>query len=181
MPEEAGAAAAQMPDTVEALVATRIDRLAPADRALLRWASVLGTSFSGAVIADVLERDPTAASDSEAWGRLAEFVERDPEVAGGFRFRHALIRDGAYEGLSYRRRRELHGRVADVIERRGGDRADESAELLSLHYHRAERWPETWRYSVEAARRARCLAHQRQNDGHVGQRHGDTSGEQVRQ
>ena len=152
--EEAGEAAEQLPDTVEALVATRIDRLAPADRALLRWASVLGESFSGAVIADVLEGDPTAASDSEAWNRLGEFVERDPDVPGGFRFRHALIRDGAYEGLSYRRRRELHGRVADVIERREADRADESAELLSLHYHRAERWPETWRYSIEAARRA---------------------------
>jgi class 3 adenylate cyclase/tetratricopeptide (TPR) repeat protein len=153
-PEEAGETAEQLPDTVEALVATRIDRLAPADRALLRWASVLGASFSGAVIADVLEGDPTAASDSEAWNRLGEFVERDPDVPGGFRFRHALIRDGAYEGLSYRRRRELHGRVADVIEGREADQADESAELLSLHYHRAERWPETWRYSVEAARRA---------------------------
>ena len=154
LPEEAGAVGEQLPDTVESLVATRIDRLAPADRALLRWASVLGTSFSGSVIADVLEGDPTAASDSEAWDRLAEFVERDPDVPGGFRFRHALIRDGAYEGLSYRRRRELHGRVADVIERRALDRADESAEVLSLHYYRAERWPETWRYSVEAARKA---------------------------
>ena len=153
-PEAAGEAADQLPDTVEALVATRIDRLAPGDRALLRWASVLGSSFSGAVIVDVLEDDPSAASDSEAWDRLSEFVERDPETPGGFRFRHALIRDGAYEGLSYKRRRELHGRVADVIQRREGSQADESAELLSLHYDRAERWPETWHYSVEAARRA---------------------------
>jgi class 3 adenylate cyclase/tetratricopeptide (TPR) repeat protein len=151
---EDGEAAAQMPDTVEELVATRIDKLAPGDRALLRWASVLGVSFSGAVIAEVLEGDPTAASDSEAWDRLAEFVERDPNVPGYFRFRHALIRDGAYEGLSYKRRGELHGRVAEVIERREGERAEESAELLSLHFHRAERWPETWRYSVNAANRA---------------------------
>jgi predicted ATPase len=146
--------AEQMPGTVEELVATRIDRLAPGDRALMRWASVLGVSFSGALIRDVLEGDPTAASDSEAWDRLVEFVERDPNVPGHFRFRHALIRDGAYEGLSYKRRRELHGRVAEVIEQREGDRAEESAELLSLHFHRAERWPETWRYSVEAGRRA---------------------------
>src|SRR5207245_8292744 len=48
----------QMPDTVESLVATRIDRLAPGDRALLRWASVLGVSFSGSLIAAVLEDDP---------------------------------------------------------------------------------------------------------------------------
>ena len=115
-----------MPETVEALVATRIDRLAPGDRALLRWASVLGTSFSGALIADVLDGDPTAAADSEAWDRLGEFVERDPHIAGGFRFRHALIRDAAYEGLSFRRRRELHGRVADVLELREPD----AVELL---------------------------------------------------
>ena len=153
-PEKALDETEQMPDTVEALVATRIDRLAPGDRALLRWASVLGVSFSGDLVAGVLEGDPTAASDSEAWDRLAEFVERDPDVAGTFRFRHALIRDGAYEGLSYRRRRELHGRVAEVIERRHGARPEDAAELLSLHFFRAERWPETWRYSVEAGRRA---------------------------
>ena len=144
----------QMPDTVEELVATRIDRLAPGDRSLLRWASVLGVSFPGALIAGVLEDDPTAASDSESWDRLAEFVERDPDVPGTFRFRHALIRDGAYEGLSYRRRRELHGRVAEVIERRAGERPADEAELLSLHFNRAARWPEAWHYSIEAGRRA---------------------------
>jgi class 3 adenylate cyclase/tetratricopeptide (TPR) repeat protein len=140
----------QMPDTVESLVATRIDRLAPGDRALLRWASVLGTSFSGALIADVLDGDPTSASDSDAWDRLAEFVERDPDVPGAFRFRHALIRDGAYEGLSFKRRRELHGRVADVLAQREPD----ALELLSLHYHRAERPTEAWTHSRAAARRA---------------------------
>jgi class 3 adenylate cyclase/tetratricopeptide (TPR) repeat protein len=142
----------QMPDTVESLVATRIDRLAPGDRALLRWASVLGVSFSGALIADVLEGDPTSASDSEAWDRLGEFVERDPDVAGAFRFRHALIRDGAYEGLSFKRRRELHARVAEVLEQRDPD----GVELLSLHSHLGERWPETWRHSVSAGGRAQA-------------------------
>ncbi|HEX6788653.1 MAG TPA: adenylate/guanylate cyclase domain-containing protein, partial [Gaiellaceae bacterium] len=149
-PEEAVDETEELPETVEALVATRIDRLAPGDRALLRWASVLGASFSVVVIRDVLEDDPTAAADSEAWDRLAEFVERDPEVPNAFRFRHALIRDAAYEGLSYRRRRELHSKVADVLERR--QTAD--PELLSLHFHRAERPAETWRYSLEAGRRA---------------------------
>jgi predicted ATPase/class 3 adenylate cyclase len=152
--EEAVEEGEELPETVGALVATRIDRLAPGDRSLLRWASVLGASFSGELIADVLEGDPTVAAASEAWDRLNEFVERDPEVPGGFRFRHALIRDAAYEGLSFKRRHELHGRVAEVIERRQGDRPDDAAELLSLHFYRAERWPEAWRYSVEAGRRA---------------------------
>src|SRR6059036_1015226 len=142
-----------MPDTVEALVATKIDRLSPADRALLRWASVLGLSFSGAVIAEVLEGDDTASASSEAWDRLTEFVERDPNVAGAFRFRHALIRDAAYEGLSFRRRRELHARVAEVIEQRQSN-VTEHAELLSLHHYRGEQWDGTWLYSVVAGRRA---------------------------
>ena len=144
-------ASKDMPGTVEELVATRIDRLAPGDRALLRWASVLGVSFSGSLISEVLEDDPNVAASSEAWGRLEEFVEMDPDVPGAFRFRHALIRDAAYEGLSFKRRRELHGRVAEVIEHRQGD---DAAELLSLHFTRAERWPKAWHYSVEAAWRA---------------------------
>jgi class 3 adenylate cyclase/tetratricopeptide (TPR) repeat protein len=151
-PDQAREAPEQMPDTVEALVATRIDGLAPGDRTLLRWASVLGVSFSGALIAAVLEGDSTAASDSEAWDRLGEFVERDPDVPGAFRFRHALIRDGAYEGLSYRRRRELHARVAAVLEVRTPD----AVELLSLHYHRADDKPATWRYSLAAGRSAQA-------------------------
>jgi adenylate cyclase len=152
--EQAAEEGEELPETVGALVATRIDRLAPGDRSLLRWASVLGTAFSGTLIADVLEGEAAVAAGSEAWERLSEFVERDPETAGGFRFRHALIRDAAYEGLSFKRRHELHARVAEVIERRQGDRPEDAAELLSLHFYRAERWPEAWRYSVEAGRRA---------------------------
>ena len=136
--------AEELPETVEALVATRIDQLGPGDRALLRWASVLGVSFSGSLIVDVLEDDPQVRAASEAWDRLGEFVERDPDVPGAFRFRHALIRDAAYEGLSYRRRRELHGRVAEVIEQRLAERPEDAAELLSLHYFNAGRWPEAW-------------------------------------
>ena len=147
--------AEELPETVEALVATRIDQLGPGDRALLRWASVLGGSFSGSLIAEVLEDDAEVGAASEAWERLGEFVERDPDVPGAFRFRHALIRDAAYEGLSYKRRRELHGRVAEVIERRQGERPEEAAELLSLHYFNAERWNEAWTHSRAAGDQAR--------------------------
>jgi len=144
-----------LPESVEGVVTSRIDNLAPADRALLRWASVLGASFSSELVARVLEDDPDAALDSESWDRLAEFVERDPYVAGTFNFRHALIRDAAYEGLSFRRRRELHARVAEVIAETAGDE-EEAAETLSLHFSLAERHPETWRFSLVAAERARA-------------------------
>jgi class 3 adenylate cyclase/tetratricopeptide (TPR) repeat protein len=142
-----------LPESVEAVLTARIDNLAPYDRALLRWASVLGPTFSGDLIARVLEGDPDAALDSESWDRLSEFVERDPYVAGSFHFRHALIRDAAYEGLSFRRRRELHGRVAAVIRATTADE-DEAAETLSLHFSLADEHGDAWRYSLRAAARA---------------------------
>jgi predicted ATPase/class 3 adenylate cyclase len=145
----------ELPETVEATLAARIDRLDPGDRALLRWASVLGTSFSGEVITTVLNGDASEA-DAEAWDRLTEFVERDPDVAGGFRFRHALIRDAAYDGLPYRRRQELHERVARVFEQRHADDVDEVAELLSLHFLRAGVHDDAWRYSLVAGKRAQA-------------------------
>jgi tetratricopeptide (TPR) repeat protein len=145
----------ELPDTVDAVVSTRIDRLAPDDRALLRWASVLGLLFDSDVIQDVLDDDPIAAPESEAWERLREFVERDPYVAGGYRFRHALIRDAAYEGLSFRRRRELHQRVGEVYEQRYSEAVDDVAELLSLHFSLARDATRTWEYSLVAGRRAK--------------------------
>jgi class 3 adenylate cyclase/tetratricopeptide (TPR) repeat protein len=144
-----------MPESVLEVVTTRIDSLAPGDRALLRWASVLGGTFSGELVAQVLAGDPEAALDSESWDRLGEFVERDPQAAGMFRFRHALIRDAAYEGLSFRRRRELHARVAEVLLRDTPETAD-IAELLSLHYMLADEPAETWLYSVLAGERAKA-------------------------
>lgn len=146
--------AEELPDTVDAVVGARIDRLSPPDRALLRWASVLGVVFDSALITDVLEGDSNAAGDSEAWDRLAEFIERDPYVAAGFRFRHALIRDAAYEGLPFRRRRELHLRVGNVIEHRHLDDLNEVAELLSLHFSLGKDDAKTWEYSLAAGNRA---------------------------
>ena len=144
----------ELPDTVDAVVGTRIDRLAPRERALLRWASVLGIVFDGDVIDDVLAAE-TAAPEPELWEQLSEFIERNPYVAGGFRFRHALIRDAAYEGLSFRRRRELHQRVGEVYERRHADSPDEVSELLSLHFSLAKDLERTWRYSLLAGERAK--------------------------
>ena len=145
----------ELPESVEGVLTSRIDGLAPGDRALLRWASVLGASFSSDLIARVLEGDSDAALDVESWDRLGEFVERDPYAVGTFQFRHALIRDAAYEGLSFRRRRELHARVADVLRETATDE-DEAAETLSLHFSLAALPEETWRFSLVAADRARA-------------------------
>jgi class 3 adenylate cyclase/tetratricopeptide (TPR) repeat protein len=143
-----------LPESVEAVVTTRIDKLPPGDRALLRYAAVLGANFSADLVTDVLAEDPDASADSEAWDRLGEFIERDPYTAGGFRFRHALFRDAAYEGLSYKRRGELHAKVGQAYERLEAEGRGEYAELLSLHFSHAGDHEKTYRYSLQAGQRA---------------------------
>jgi class 3 adenylate cyclase/tetratricopeptide (TPR) repeat protein len=143
-----------LPESVEAVVATRIDRLQPGDRALLRYAAVLGATFSADLVGDVLADDAEASADSDAWDRLTEFVERDPYTPGAFRFRHALFRDAAYEGLSFRRRGELHAKVGRAYERLEQDGRGEFAELLSLHFSHAGDAEKTYRYSLVAGERA---------------------------
>ena len=92
----------------------------------------------------------------EAWERIAEFVERDPEVAGAFHFRQAVFRDAAYDGLSFRRRRELHLRVAGVLERRAASRGRPGGVRPALAALRARRDHErTWHWSLVADTRRR--------------------------
>jgi class 3 adenylate cyclase/tetratricopeptide (TPR) repeat protein len=145
-----------LPESVEAVVATRVDRLPPGDRALLRYAAVLGATFSAELVTDVLAEDPEASADSDAWDRLGEFIERDPYTAGAFRFRHALFRDAAYEGLSYKRRGELHAKVGEAYERLEHEGRGEFAELLSLHFFHAGEPEKTYRYSLVAGERAQA-------------------------
>lgn len=137
-----------LPSSVEAMVMTQIDRLPPARRRVLRCASVLGTSFAEDVALELVD------GDAPGWSELGEFLVSDGP--GRWRFRHALVRDAAYEGLPYRRRRELHEHAAATLERRAGDRAIDDAEILSLHYLRAGRYDEAWRYARAAGDQARA-------------------------
>ncbi|HYG71351.1 MAG TPA: tetratricopeptide repeat protein [Actinomycetota bacterium] len=140
-----------LPDSVEALLAARIDRLTAPDRALLRSASVLGASFSIDLLEQTLDDRTASIRDPATWTRLAEYiVASDDEL----RFRHALIRDAAYEGLPYRRRRELHEKVGATLERSSGD-VEDLSELLSMHFFHAHDFDKAWTYCRLAGDRAR--------------------------
>jgi class 3 adenylate cyclase/tetratricopeptide (TPR) repeat protein len=137
-----------LPGSVEALVAAEIDRLASADRAVLRQAAVLGTAFDADVVAALF--DDGAAPTAETWRRLETFVVRDDATT--YRFVHDVVRDAAYEGLAYRRRQALHARAAKAIA--SGERPEERAELLSLHFHYAGMFDRSLLFSTIAADRA---------------------------
>ncbi len=142
-----------LPDSIESMIAGDIDRLSPTDRTILRYAAVLGTSFDPALLTDCIGGEIDL--DDEVWSRLDELVVQ--ESSGGLRFRNTLIRDAAYEGLPYRRRRILHGRVGETIEATAGVSLDEEIGTLALHYYEAQRWDKAWEFCRRAGERARGL------------------------
>ncbi len=133
-----------LPESIDGLISARIDRLAPEDRNALRQLAVLGSGFRPEYAEVVL---PEGASPAATFRRLADFVEADDEWV---RFSNSLVHSAAYSGLPYRQRRQLHGRIAESIERSGG-----SPDLMSIHYSAAARWPEAWKYSQIAGDHAK--------------------------
>jgi DNA-binding SARP family transcriptional activator len=122
-----------LPTTVHALLAARLDRLPPDQRAMLGIASVIGRTFEPDSVADLLQEDVVRTD-----GALRELVRKDlvrPERTPDgevFRFRHVLIQQAAYEMLPKLRRAELHEAVADRL---GSSTAYD--ELVGDHLARA--------------------------------------------
>jgi class 3 adenylate cyclase/tetratricopeptide (TPR) repeat protein len=139
--EDGGSTGGQLPDTVQALLAARLDSLDPFERRLVQHASVVGRTFwqgSLTAVAEVENRDLSQA--------LAALQEKDIVVPGeGSRlagepelaFKHVLIRDVAYGMLPKAVRAHKHFEVGTFVEERAGDRTDEVVALLAEHYGRA--------------------------------------------
>ena len=157
---------AELPETLESLVGTQIDALPPLARRLLRYAAVLGRSFSTEIVDRVLE-DEGIALDAASRTALADFIE--PAGEDRLQFRHAMVRDVAYEGLSYGLRRTLHLRAGEAVEAVAGGKPDDVADLLSLHYSLGQRTPA--RVALRTGRRRSGTAELRERRGRDALRH----------
>ena len=146
------AGSAALPDTLEAVLGAEIDALPRDARQVLRCAAVLGLSFRTEALELILRPDDIALG-AVVEAELRDFIESDGER---WRFRQALARDVAYEGLSYRRRRELHRRAGAATERLAQGRVEQVADLLARHYSAAQDVDLAWRYARLAAQRARA-------------------------
>ncbi len=146
-----GDAVESLPQSIEDVVAARIDRLPVDARQLLRRMSVLGQSFPVDLLAEVVDDLP--GPDDPTW-RPGRRVRQPGRNRGRFPSATTCSRDSAYGGLTFRVRRQLHARAADTIHRRSGDGHDEQLELLSFHYLHSQRFAEAWAYSRRAAERA---------------------------
>jgi DNA-binding SARP family transcriptional activator len=140
--EEAGLLAA-LPPTVEALLAARLDRLAPDERALLERAAVVGRDFSRSALMTLSPPDALPGLDR----RLAALTRRGFVRAlrgrdeDTHRFRHVLIRDVAYGGVTKSGRSDLHERYGSWLRQRDGRDEIVGYHLEQAHLYRAELQP----------------------------------------
>jgi class 3 adenylate cyclase len=144
---DAGTVAAVLPASVQNLLTARVDRLAPQERALLQAAAVIGRRFDPELLA-------TADDSGDIDARLNAMRALDlvyPEGESGvYSFKHALVRDALYQSLLSGPRAALHLKVAQEIERRGGNRLAEVVEILAHHYSQTDRTDKAFTYLAMA-------------------------------
>jgi len=147
--------AVQVPPTVQAILAARIDRLLPQEKRLLQAASVVGKEVPLALlktIADLPEDALRQALDHLQAGDFIHESQLFPDVE--YSFKHALTHDVAYGSLLHDRRRALHAQIADVMEWSCGDRLCEQIDRIAYHAIHGEQWEKALDYSRQAAARA---------------------------
>jgi predicted ATPase/class 3 adenylate cyclase len=148
-------ASLQMPATVQAVLAARIDRLPPEEKHLLQTAAVIGTEVPLPLLQAIAELPEADLHRGLAHLQAAEFlyeIRLFPERA--FTFKHALTHEVAYSGLLQERRRALHTRIVEAIERLYPDRLAEQVERLAYHAVRGEVWDKAVTYCRQAGGRA---------------------------
>ena len=128
----------EVPETVQGIIAARLDALEADEKALLQAASVVGKVFWLGSAAAIAEVSSWEAEELLHALERKEFVRRDrrASVAGETEYavRHVLVRDVAYGQIPRVRRADLHVRAAAWIESLGEDRAADRAEMLAHHY-----------------------------------------------
>jgi len=141
-----------LPATIQAVLAARMDRLSVEDKGLLLAAAVLGADIEPSVLAGALDLHGATVGDGLARLERDGFLARrriHPEIA--YAFRHALIQEVAYASLLHRERRSLHRRLLDVLERRLGERTLQATARLADHAFHGELWPQAIAYDRRVA------------------------------
>ncbi len=149
------ARAIEVPATVQAILATRIDRLSPEDKRLLQAAAVIGKDVPFALLRAIAELAEEDLRRGLAHLQAAEFLYEAslfPDLE--YTFKHALTHEVAYGGLLQERRRDLHARIVDAIETLDGNRLAAQIERLAHHAVRGEVWGKAVPYLRQAGLKA---------------------------
>jgi tetratricopeptide (TPR) repeat protein len=145
----------QVPATVQAVLAARIDRLPPEEKRLLQTAAIIGTEVPLALLQAIAEVPEAPLRLGLTHLQAAELLYETrlfPDIA--YTFKHALTQQVAYETLLQARRRALHARLVEALEALAGDRLAEQVERLAHHALQGEVWDKAMAYSQQAGEKA---------------------------
>jgi class 3 adenylate cyclase/tetratricopeptide (TPR) repeat protein len=145
----------QVPATVQAVLAARIDRLPPEEKRLLQTAAVVGTEVPFALLQALADVPEAALHRGLGHLQAAEFLYEtglfpEPE----YTFKHALTHEVAYNSLLLERRRVLHAHLVEALEALAPERVTEQVERLAYHAVRGEVWDKAVTYCQQAGARA---------------------------
>jgi class 3 adenylate cyclase/tetratricopeptide (TPR) repeat protein len=160
----------QVPATVQAVLAARIDRLPPEEKRLLQTASVIGTEVPLPLLQTIAELPEEVLHRGLAHLQAAEFLYEArlfPELE--YTFTHALTQEVAYSGLLQERRRVLHARIVETLEKIAGDRVVEEVERLAHHALRGEVWDKALAYCRQVGEKVMARSAYREAVGYFEQ------------
>jgi len=152
----------QLPPTVHAVVRSRLDRLSPRVQSFLAMAAVVGRSFSLHMMQQLVgeggdTRDSLVVLQEQ---RLIHQEQQGQRQV--FTFNHLIIQEVAYQTLLLERRKELHGRVAIILEEMNPDGPSLRDEELARHWFNADEWGKASHHYQEAAKRAAMFSGHRE-------------------
>jgi predicted ATPase len=130
----------KIPPTVQAILAARIDRLAPEQKDLLQTLAVIGVEFKLGLVSKVAANSEQELEPMLSELQLGEFIHEQPAVGDvEYTFKHALTHDVAYNSVLNERRRLLYGRIGAALESTYADNLDDHVAELAHHYARSGR------------------------------------------
>jgi tetratricopeptide (TPR) repeat protein len=160
----------QVPATVQAVLAARIDRLSSEEKRLLQTAAVIGTEVPLALLQAIAELPEVALHRGLAYLQAAEFLYEArlfPEQE--YTFKHALTHEVAYSSLLLERRRGLHAQIVEALETLAGNRQDEQVDRLAQHAVWGQVWDKALQYCRQAGAKALAGSAYREAMGYLEQ------------
>ncbi|MBC2717818.1 MAG: AAA family ATPase [Desulfobacteraceae bacterium] len=147
----------QVPDTIQGIIAARIDRIEESLKQVMQMASVIGREFAFRVLESTMGMREALKSNLLNLQGLEFISEKQlfPELE--YIFKHALTQEVAYNSLLQKRRKEIHEKVGSAIETLYPDRIEEYYELLAYHYRRSNNTEKALHYLDKANQKAARL------------------------
>jgi class 3 adenylate cyclase len=145
----------QLPDTVEAVILSRIDRLDLQERDVLQVASVLGREFDGYLLDGIYSEIRALRKSLRNLERMDLIKEERSEKQIRYVFKHIMTQEVAYGTLSFARKSDLHRQTGVFIETKLSERKEEFLGMLSHHFFSGGDYEKSLYYSVMAGDKAK--------------------------